>query len=96
MNLEPSIRNGRILNVKVSLKNASKIRRRVRIDNILVSDINVNGKNFSEVKLYENKEKTVPLVPEFFWSVFAFFLFHEHVKTVFSVMPERCMPDVVS
>ena len=55
----PIVNNGRILNVKVSLKNASKIRRRVRIDNILVSDINVNGKNFSEVKLYENKENNI-------------------------------------
>ncbi|MCI5790148.1 MAG: hypothetical protein MR031_05625 [Tenericutes bacterium] len=55
----PIVNNGRILNVKVSLKNASKIRRRVCIDNILVSDINVNGKNFSEVKLYENKENNI-------------------------------------
>lgn len=56
----PIVNKNRILNVQVSLKNASKTRSKVTLKNIKASDINVNGKNFSDFS-YDTKSKTAAI-----------------------------------
>ena len=42
----PIVNRNRILNVRVSIKDASKVRTGVRLDNTMPSDIIVNGRSF--------------------------------------------------
>ena len=56
----PIVNRNRILNVRVSIKDASKVRTGVRLDNTMPSDIIVNGRSFLGF-LYKYKLST-PIV----------------------------------
>ncbi len=53
----PIINRNRVLNVKVSYKDAVKIRTDVELENTLPSDIIVGGKSFNTSAFYDSKDK---------------------------------------
>lgn len=53
----PIVNRNRILNVRISLKSATKIRTDVEVDNLLSSDIIVNGKSFNTSLFKDSKDK---------------------------------------
>ena len=53
----PIVNRNRILNVRVSLRNATKIRTDVELDDLLPSDIIVNGKSFNTSLFKDSKDK---------------------------------------
>ena len=57
----PIVNKNRILHVRITLKNARKVRMSVRFDDAIADDIIVNGNRLSDSPLYRSKELTASL-----------------------------------